>query len=88
MAVELGADPGDSAELIDMVAGVGSAPRGLMASAATADEVQHLGMWQGADFIGLAPLFSRFELQRLLEAERGTALLAMRNEEQAQRTVQ
>jgi hypothetical protein len=87
VAVELGADPGDSAELVDMVAGVGNAP-GTVASAGAADGVQQSGVWQGADFDGLAPLFSRFELQKLLETERGTALLAMRNEEQLQRTVQ
>ena len=78
VAVELGAPVEESGQLVEMVAGVGGKPTGTGGATAAANTAQ----WQGVDFDGLAPLFSQLELQQLLEVERGTALLAMRNEEQ------
>ena len=78
VAVELGAPVEESAALIEMVAGVGCEPSGAGGATVAGRPTQ----WQGVDFDGLAPLFSQMELQQLLEFERGTALLSMRNEEQ------
>ena len=80
VAVELGAYPAESAELVELVAGIGCALSGTAAAASSAEQ----GYWHGADYNGLALFFSRFELQQLLEFERGTAVLAMRNDEQRQ----
>jgi len=78
--VELGAPVEESAQLVQMVAGVGNEPIGTGGAPAAGRTAR----WQGADFDGLAPSFSQVELQQLLEFERGTALLSMRNEEQRQ----
>jgi len=80
--VELGAPVEESAQLVEMVAGVGGEPTGTGTGGATA--AASMAQWQGVDFDGLAPCFSQVELQQLLEFERGTALLSMRNEEQRQ----
>ena len=78
VAVELGAPVEESSQLVEMVAGVGEEPTGAGGVTAAGRTAQ----WQGVDFDGLAPFFSQTELQQLLELERGTALLSMRNEEQ------
>ena len=78
--MELGAPAKESAQLVEMVAGIGGEPTAGGGTTAVGTTAQ----WQGVDFDGLAPFFSQMELQQLLELERGTALLSMRNEEQGQ----
>ena len=64
----------EGAELVSLVAGVGFG----LSGAAGGVRAAGLGAWREADFQGLAPHFSRAEMQQMLEQERGTALLLLR----------
>ena len=78
-AVELGA-PENGSELLSLVAGVGcsqESPADKVGSRVQGPRLK----WRTADFEGLAPHFSRAEMQQLLERERGTALLLLRGSE-------
>lgn len=78
-AVELGA-PENGSELLSLVAGVGCSQESSADKSASRVRGSRL-QWRTADFEGLAPHFSRAEMQQLLERERGTALLLLRGSE-------
>lgn len=70
----------EGAELTSLVAGVGCGLAGGVPGAQAAGlSATGLSAWREADFQGLAPHFSRPEMQQLLEWERGTALLVLRS---------